>query len=86
MKSVFYCVSMEFYDNGMVKACLNHKLLSAMPKMQYKQVYKMAAFKIWFTNADTANNLLREVQNKEIGVCQVSDLFTDLISSGRKAA
>jgi hypothetical protein len=62
-KMRFYCVNVELYDYGCFKCCVTGSFRKEKPKNQYRQVYGMEAFKIWYLSRQTANNLKAMIEN-----------------------
>ena len=58
----FYCVMSEFYDNGMVKACIlygNHK---EKPENSFKRTPIADCYKDWFYTEAAAKMALTEIR------------------------
>jgi len=75
MKTTFYCVNVEFYDNfdednrvlfTEVKACVTEKQANKKPKNSYRQLYGMAAFRFHMTDANEAKKLLDGIKSGDL--------------------
>jgi len=74
-----YCVSVEFYESGRRLFCLISGTWKVKPKNQYRKVYGMSAFKIWFVNKDVACQLLEGIKTGETDLDDVLYLYNKFI-------
>jgi hypothetical protein len=66
MKTLYYCVTAEFYDTREAKVCLTERLGNVKPKNVFRKEYGITAFKIWTPNKDFAEKLLEAVKTGEV--------------------
>ena len=81
MKTTWYCVNVEFYDNRNVKACMTTRQAEKKPKDQYRVSHGLAAYKIWFVNESNASQLLAGVKDGAIDRESVSWLFIEMVAA-----
>jgi hypothetical protein len=86
MKTTFYCVKAEFYNNGGVKACAAEKQANKKPDNQFRQVYGMAAFFIWTPNKEFAEKLLEMVNGGEVYVDDLIAFYEECLPLEGRAA
>ena len=72
----FYCVNVEFYDNGEVKACMTEKQAEEKPRSRRRRVPKMTAFKIWLMYKVVAEQFLAEIKNGKIPLDDVLYVYS----------
>jgi hypothetical protein len=77
MKTKFYCVNVEFHDDGRVLSCIISGERKEKPRNQYRRVYKMTAFKIWFVDENVASQLLAGIESGKFDVDGVLHFYSD---------
>ena len=66
MKTRFWCVMSEFYDNGTVKAAITSSERKAKPEDKERDYPRWTAFQDWFDTLGEAENFLTEVKAMEV--------------------
>jgi hypothetical protein len=75
----FYCVHAEFYDYGAANARVAEKQTNKKPNNQFRQVYGMSAFKIWFVSRERAAELEEMVNGGEVYIDDLISLYEDFL-------
>jgi hypothetical protein len=71
----FYCLQVEFYADGKVKACVTTS--DKRGHSQHRQVPDMTAFKLWWTQENYAKQLLESVKSGEVGEDDILTIYSE---------
>jgi hypothetical protein len=75
--NTWYCVNVEFYENGKTKTCLTSKKSREHPKNLYRHVPGMSAFKIWLSSQTVATNLFEQIKSGEVDFDDVLYFYSE---------
>jgi len=76
MKTTFYCVAVEFFDCGEIKAAVTTQRETVKkPKSQFQQVHGLTAFKFWMWSKSMAAEITKLVNSGEMHIDSCIELF-----------
>ena len=73
----FYCLQIEFYDYGEIKAAITERETNIKPKSQYRDSPGLRAFKLWLVNKEAAYGLLELLKAGEVNIDDIYCLYSE---------